>query len=41
MPGGENTSSMHMDYLIHRPNLTAIFADGTHVEVMKDGEFLF
>ena len=40
MPGGENTSSMHMDYLVHRPDLTAVFASGREMQVLKDGEIV-
>lgn len=40
MPGGENTSQMHMDYLIHRPTLTAVFPDGHEVVVLSNGDII-
>ena len=38
MPGGRNASSMHMDYLVHRPSMTVTYADGTSAEVLRDGD---
>lgn len=40
MPGGANTSQMHMDYLVHRPNLWAVFEDGHEILVMRDGDIV-
>ncbi len=40
MPGGENTSKMHMDYLVHRPDVIAVDADGRETVVLWDGEIV-
>jgi len=38
MPGGQNRSSMHIDYLVHRPTITARYEDGSERVVLDDGE---
>jgi len=38
MPGGQNRSTMHMDYLIHRPTIVAAKDDGRSATVLLDGE---
>ena len=40
MPGGLSFSRIHIDYLVHRPSLTAVLPDGSAREVMRDGDFL-
>jgi len=40
MPGGANTSKMHMDYLVHRPDLWAVFEDGRETTVLRDGDIV-
>lgn len=38
MPGGCNTSSMHMDYLVHRPSMAVTYADGSTADLLKNGD---
>ncbi len=38
MLGGRNKSGMHIDYLFHRPTITATFANGAVVTVLRDGD---
>ncbi len=38
MPGGRSVSSMHMDYLFHRPTMTVANEDGVSAVVMRDGD---
>ena len=40
MPGGCSQSSMHMDYLFHRPTMTVTYADGSAACVIRDGDVL-
>ena len=40
MPGGDSTSRMHMDYLVHGPDLTALFTDGRATAILRDGEIV-
>lgn len=40
MPGGSNASSMHMDYLVHRPSMTVTYADGSTADVLRDGDIV-
>ncbi len=40
MPGGCNTSSMHMDYLFHRPTMTVTYTDGSSACVIRNGDIL-
>lgn len=40
MPGGQNRSRMHIDYLFHRPTITAIAPDGTSRPVLVDGDLV-
>jgi leucyl aminopeptidase (aminopeptidase T) len=40
MPGGRSVSSMHMDYLFHRPTMTVTYADGSTRCVIRDGDVL-
>ena len=37
MPGGQNTSKVHRDYLFHNPTFTITYGDGSQRVVMKDG----
>lgn len=39
MPGGENNSANHMDFLISKPTVTAITKKGISVKVLVDGVF--
>ncbi|MCU0344638.1 MAG: aminopeptidase [Ignavibacterium sp.] len=36
--GGQNNSKIHRDYLFYRPNIKAIFPDGTEKLIMSNGE---
>lgn len=38
MPGGENESTTHIDYLFHRPTIVARLGDGAERAVVEDGE---
>jgi aminopeptidase len=38
MPGGRNRSGMHIDYLFHRPTITASTPDGASWPVLVDGD---
>lgn len=38
--GGKNNSKIHRDYLFYRPNIKAIFSDGTEKLIMTYGEVL-
>jgi leucyl aminopeptidase (aminopeptidase T) len=38
MPGGRNPSRMHIDYLFHRPTITATRADGSTRRILVDGD---
>ncbi len=40
MPGGCSVSSMHMDYLFHRPTMTVTRTDGSTECVIRDGDVL-
>lgn len=40
MPGGRSVSSMHMDYLFHRPTMTVTYADESSACVIRDGDVL-
>lgn len=40
MPGGENNSSTHRDFLFYDPTITVKYLDGSEKVVMKDGEKL-
>lgn len=37
MPGGVNHSATHIDYLVHRPTITATKSDGTTAALVDDG----
>ncbi len=39
MPGGQNKSSMHIDYLFHTPTIKATWPDGHTRVVIEAGEF--
>ena len=36
--GGKNTSSMHRDFLMKRPNMEIIYSDGRQKRIMENGE---
>jgi leucyl aminopeptidase (aminopeptidase T) len=38
--GGKNNSKIHRDYLFYRPNIKAIFPDGTEKFIMANGEVI-
>jgi hypothetical protein len=38
MPGGTNASTMHIDYLFHRPTITVTRTDGSTMVVLRDGD---
>jgi len=38
IPGGVNESTTHIDYLVHRPTIVALFEDGTARTVVGDGD---
>ena len=38
--GGKNNSKIHRDYLFYRPNIKAIFPDGTEKLIMANGEVI-
>ena len=38
--GGKNNSKIHRDYLFYRPNIKAIFSDGTEKLIMANGEVI-
>jgi leucyl aminopeptidase (aminopeptidase T) len=38
MPGGQNASITHIDYLFTRPTITAVLADGTERKVLVGGK---
>ncbi len=38
IPGGKNRSRLHVDYLVHRPTITAIASEGTARPVLDEGE---
>ena len=38
--GGKNNSKIHRDYLFYRPNIKAIFFDGTEKLIMSNGEVI-
>lgn len=40
MPGGQGRSATHVDYLFHRPTITAYDADGGARKVLVDGEIV-
>ncbi|MCP4290269.1 MAG: aminopeptidase [bacterium] len=40
MPGGCNTSSIHIDYLFQRPSMTVSRANGPDIKVMRNGAIL-
>lgn len=40
MPGGVNESTMHMDYLVHRPTITATDAEGVEAVLLRDGDIV-
>ncbi len=40
MPDGRNQSTMHMDYLFHRPTMTVTREDGSTACVIRDGDIL-
>lgn len=37
MPGGQNTSKTHRDYLFHSPTMTVTYIDGSQRVLLKDG----
>jgi len=39
MPGGRNRSSVHIDYLFHTPSMDVTYLDGSHRQLMRDGQF--
>ncbi len=39
MPGGENDSANHMDFMISKPTVNAINGDGSVIRVLVDGVF--
>ncbi|MBK6899809.1 MAG: aminopeptidase [bacterium] len=39
MPGGRNRSSVHIDYLFHTPSMDVTYEDGSHRQLMRDGQF--
>ncbi|MDO9171561.1 MAG: aminopeptidase [bacterium] len=40
MPGGCNHSSVHIDYLFHTPSMDVAYEDGSHRQLMRDGQFV-
>ncbi len=40
MPGGQSISSMHIDYLFHRPTITVLGPDGAETPVLVDGDLV-
>ena len=40
MPGGENNSANHMDFMMNKPTVKAITENGSVSEVLVEGEFL-
>ncbi|MCX8151175.1 MAG: aminopeptidase [Candidatus Bathyarchaeota archaeon] len=40
MPGGENKSINHMDFLISKPTITVTYKNGASLKVMSDGLFV-
>lgn len=40
MPGGCNVSSVHIDYLFHTPSMDVAYEDGSHRQLMRDGQFV-
>jgi leucyl aminopeptidase (aminopeptidase T) len=38
--GGKNNSKIHRDYLLYRPNIKAIFSDGTEKLIMANGKVI-
>lgn len=38
MPGGQNTSKTHRDFLFHKPTLEVTFTDGRKEIIIKDGK---
>ena len=39
-PGGKNTSSIHIDFLLSKPTVVVTFENGDKREIMKDGKLL-
>jgi hypothetical protein len=39
MPGGKNNSANHMDFMMSKPTVEAITADGAVIKILKDGNF--
>ena len=39
MLGGCNISSVHIDYLFHTPSMDVAYEDGSHRQLMRDGQF--
>ena len=37
MPGGQNTSATHRDFLFKKPNMVVTYKDGSTRTVLKDG----
>ncbi|HPF70323.1 MAG TPA: aminopeptidase [Candidatus Krumholzibacteria bacterium] len=40
MPGGRSRSAVHIDYLVTRPTITVLRADGSEVPVLADGDIV-
>ncbi|MCD6513483.1 MAG: aminopeptidase [Candidatus Odinarchaeota archaeon] len=39
-PGGKNTSRIHIDFLLSKPDVTIIYEDGREKDIMRNGQLL-